>query len=923
MNLLKPWYNLSQDDVFHELSSRRSGLTASEVQERIKQYGYNELRAEEKTSAWVLLAEQFKSVLIIILLIAVVLSVIIGITNYEPGGPLPEEIVDAIVIFAIIIAVVFLGFIEEYRSEKSLAALKKMAALTATVIRDNLDVEISAREIVPGDIVLLSTGDKIPADLRLIEVHNLNTLEASLTGESTPVDKTAEPISGSEVPVGDRLNMAFSGTTVTIGRGLGIAIGTGMNTEFGKIASMLEEVVEEQTPLQKNLDKVGKWIAYGCLAIVAIIVALQLLMGTGHTLLEMLIWGVSLAVAAVPEALPAVVVISLSIGVQRMVKRHALIRRLAAVETLGCTSVICSDKTGTLTQDEMTVRQIYVDGKLINVTGAGYEPKGEFHLEGTKLEISQNIPVQTLLIAGILCNDSKLISANGVWDIKGDPTEGSLVVLSIKGGLSSEEINKQYPRIEELPFSSERKKMTTIHRTIDGIVAYSKGAPEVILDSCSHIFQENKEIPLTELDRGRVLEIATQMASSALRVLGLGYKKIPGELRCTEDAEKDMVFVGLAGMIDPPREEAKGAIQLCNMAGIKSVMITGDHKITAMAIARELGILKDGEALTGVELDKLSDAEFENRVENIDVYARVSPAHKLRVIEAFSKKQHVVAMTGDGVNDAPALKKADIGVAMGITGTDVSKEAASMVLTDDNFASIVAAVEEGRVIFNNIKKYLMYLLSSNIGELLLMVGAILLGSMLGLPSGAIPLIAVQILLVNLITDGLPALALAVDPADPDNMQQKPRPRGQGIFTRSVVILMLIGGVWSAIVNLGIFKWALDTGKPMMEAQSLTFLTLIVIQFFKAYNFRSEKKSVFAIGMFRNKWLNLSIISQVVLLYLIVEVPVFNDLFNTYPLNLGEWISVILLAATIFPVLEIAKLVIRWLERRANRLKFNS
>jgi P-type Ca2+ transporter type 2C len=647
-------------------------------------------------------------------------------------------------------------------------------------------------------------------------------------------------------------------------------------------------------------------------------VALQLILVKDQSILEMFIWGVSLAVAAIPEALPAVVVISLSIGVQRMAKRHALIRRLAAVETLGSTTVICSDKTGTLTQDEMTVRQIFVNGKVIDITGAGYEPKGEFRFENNPLDISKDPSIQTFLKAGILCNDTSLISSNGSWDIKGDPTEGGLVVLGAKAGLLKEEVDDRFPRIDEIPFSSEKKKMTTIHTTPEGKEAYAKGAPEVILDSCSFILADGKETALTETDRAKILAVATKMASEALRVLGLAYKRITTELKSKEEPEKGMVFAGLAGMIDPPRDEAKGAIELCHMAGIKSVMITGDHKITASAVAKELGILDCGEAITGAELDKLSDSEFEKKVENIDVYARVSPAHKLRVIEAFAKNGHVVAMTGDGVNDAPALKKADIGVAMGITGTDVSKEAAAMVLTDDNFASIVAAVEEGRVIFNNIKKYLMFLLSSNIGELLLMVGAILFGRLLGLPLGAIPLIAVQILLVNLITDGLPALALAVDPPDKDIMQQKPRPRGEGIFTKSVIMLMCIGGVWSALVNLGIFKWALDSGKPMMEAQSLCFLTLIVIQFFKAYNFRSDKKSIFSIGMFRNKWLNLSILSQMILLWVIVEIPIFNGIFNTYPLTLMEWVIVIILAATIFPVLEISKLIIRWKERGNNR-----
>lgn len=905
------WYGRDAGEVIKSLDSGPRGLSAGEAEKRLAQYGYNEFKEEKKTSAWKLLAEQFKSILIIILMAAVALSVVIGLVNYRPGAGLPEEITDAIVIFAIVVAAVLLGFIQEYRSEKAMAALKKMAALTATVIRDGTDVEMPSREIVPGDVVVLDTGDKVPADLRLIEVYNLSTQEASLTGESTPVEKTIATIAEADVAIGDRKNMAFGGTAVTYGRGRGVAVATGMRTEFGKIAAMLQEVGEEETPLQKNMGKVGKVLGYACLGIVAVIVALQLVFSTGHTFVEMFIWGVSLAVAAVPEALPAVVVISLSIGMQRMAKRHALIRRLSAVETLGSTTVICSDKTGTLTQNEMTVRQIYAGGRLIDVSGAGYEPKGEFQSGGRVADIAGDEAVRTMMKIGALCNDSKLVRTDSVWDVKGDPTEGALVVLSAKAGVAQEDANTEFPRIDEIPFSSERKMMTTLHRTPRGIVAYSKGAPETVLESCSKIMLESTERPITAKERQEVLVTAQQMAGNALRVLGTAYKPVDNTVpSCKEDAEKGMVFIGLAGMIDPPRPEVKDAIKLCEQAGIRSIMITGDHKVTAAAIARELGILKDGMAVTGAELDKMTKEEFETNVGKIDVYARVSPAHKLKVIDAFARKGEVVAMTGDGVNDAPALKKADIGVAMGIKGTDVSKEAAAMVLTDDNFASIVAAVEEGRGIFANIKKYLMYLLSSNVGELLLMAGAILFGPLIGLPAGALPLIAVQILLVNLITDGFPALALAVDPPDPDIMRQKPRPRGQGIFTRPVVALMSIGGVWSALVNLGIFKWALDAGKDMVEAQSLTFLTLIVIQFFKAYNFRSDKRSVFEIGMFRNKWLNLAVLSQVGLLIAIVEVPFFNEIFNTFPLTLQEWIIVVLLAATIFPVLEVSKAFIR-------------
>ena len=806
----KKWYNLDVAEVLKSLGSRPEGLTAEEAKKRLAQYGPNELKEEKKTSIWSLVAEQFKSTLIIILLAAVVISVGLGMISYKPGGGLPEEITDAIVIFAIVIACVVLGVVEEYRSEKAMAALKKMAALTATVIRDGVDVEIPAREIVPGDIVVLSTGDRIPADLRLIEAANLRTEEASLTGESTPVEKTTEAIPGTEVAIGDRKNMAYSGTTVAYGRGKGIAIATGMQTEFGKIAAMLQEVEEEETPLEKNLDKVGKWLGYACLGVVAIVVALVLVRTlistgaiTGDAILQMFIWGVSLAVAAVPEALPAVVVISLSIGVQKMVKRHALVRRLAAVETLGCTTVICSDKTGTLTQDQMTVRQIYAGGRLINVSGVGYEPKGEFQLNGKAIDVSQDMAIQTLMKINTLCNDTRLVSADGVWDIKGDPTEGALVVVGAKAGLLQEEANTKFPRIDEIPFSSERKRMTTIHNTPEGKVAYSKGAPEIILDSCSHILTDSKEKPLTEKDKAEVLGTATQMAGEALRVLGMAYRRLPETPACKEDSETGMVFVGLAGMIDPPREEAKEAIKLCEKAGIKSVMITGDHKLTAMAVAKELGILKKGMALTGAELDKLSDEEFEKKVEDIEVYARVSPSHKLRVIEAFDKRGEIVAMTGDGVNDAPALKKADIGVAMGITGTDVSKEAAAMVLTDDNFASIVAAVEEGRGIFQNIKKYLIYLLSCNVGEVLIMFIAGLMGM-------ALPLVAIHLLWVNLTTDGLPALALAVDPADPDIMEQPPRDPKSSIFSKNVLITIGAIGIVMAATMIPMFIWKMTS-----------------------------------------------------------------------------------------------------------------
>ena len=883
------------------LNTSPSGLSQEEAQRRLAQFGPNELVEERKISPWAIFLEQFKSFLIIILLIATLLSAILG------------EIGDAILIFVIVLFAAGLGFIQEYRAERAMRALKKMAAPSASVLRDGKETEVLARELVPGDIILLKTGNRIPADARLLEAINLKAEEAPLTGESVPVEKMTEPLTG-EANVGDRRNMVFMGTAVVYGRGTAIVTATGMATEFGKIAAMLQQVQAEKTPLQMNLDKLGKYIAIGALGLTFVLAGLGV--WRGHEVLEMFIWGVALAVAAIPEALPAVVTISLALGVQRMVRRHALIRKLSAVETLGCTTFICSDKTGTLTQDQMTVRRIYVDGQLIDVTGVGYEPKGEFQLNGEAINPQQNAALQQLLVSATCCNDTSLVSVNGAWGIKGDPTEGALVVAAAKVGLWQKELCNLYPRIGEIPFSSETKRMTTVHQTPEGKIAYSKGAAEVILNSCRHIIRNGREAELTDADRNNILSAVQGMADDALRVLGMAYKRLPDIADRTETIEQDMVLVGLMGMIDPPREEVKKAVRVCDEAGIKSVMITGDHKLTAIAIAKELGILKKGAALTGVELDDMSDGEFEAQVERIEVYARVSPAHKLRVVEALTKKAHVVAMTGDGVNDAPALKKADIGVAMGIAGTDVTREVADMVLTDDNFASIVAAIEEGRGIFGNIKKYLMYLLSSNIGEILLMAGAILFGPLIGLPYGAIPLVAVQILFVNLITDGLPALALSVDPADPDIMKQKPRSRGQGIFTKPVVILMAIGGIWSALVNLGIFKWALDTGRGMLEAQSLTFLTLVMIQFFKAYNFRSDRKSIFKVGMFTNRWLNLAVLSQIVLMLVIMEVPLFNKLLNTYPLSALEWLIVVLLASTIFPVLEISKAIIRWQERKA-------
>jgi Ca2+-transporting ATPase len=899
MELNKNWHNLEISAVLTSLDSKREGLSQREAQRRLAQFGPNELAERKKISPWLIFLEQFKNFLIIILLVAVALSAVMG------------EVADAIVIFAIVLFAAGLSFIQEYRAERAMEALKRMAAPTASVLRDNMEIEISARELVPGDIILLRTGDKIPADARLIEAINLKADEASLTGESVSVEKTGKALAV-EASIADKTNMVFMGTAAVYGRGLAVVTATGMATEFGKIATMLQEVEKERTPLQVNLDQLGKWIAIGALAMCFILAGIGVITAPvidKQLVLTMLIWGVSLAVAAVPEALPAVVTISLALGVQRMVQRHTLIRKLPVVETLGCTTYICSDKTGTLTEDKMTIRRIFVDDKLIDVTGVGYEPKGEFHIAGKVLNPEDEAALQTLLQIGSLCNDTTLNQDGAVWSIKGDPTEGALVVTAAKAGLWQDELQIHFPRIGEIPFSSETKRMTTTHQTNQGEIAYSKGAPEVILSSCNRIFRNAGEKALTEEDRNNIIAVAHEMAGDALRVLGLAYKQLGKATATSGDIEKNMVFVGLVGMIDPPREEVKEAVKTCDQAGIQSVMITGDHKLTAVAIAKELGILREGVALTGEEIDNLSDKKFDDLVEQIEVYARVSPAHKLRVIEALTKKGHVVAMTGDGVNDAPALKKADIGVAMGITGTDVTKEAADMVLTDDNFASIVAAVEEGRGIFNNIKKYLVYLLSCNLGEILLMAIVILFGPLFGLPAGTIPLIAIQLLYVNLATDGLPAIALSVDPPDLDIMKQKPRPRKQTIFTMPVMRYLAGAGVWTAIVTLVVFLWAVDSGKDILEAQGVCFLTLILIEFFNAFNCRSLEYSFFKIGPLGNKWLIWAILGTIAMTIPIFYVPFLKETFRVHALTSLDWVVAVLSASTIFIGAEIYKLII--------------
>lgn len=884
MNAPVRWYSLSVDEALSQLHSPAPGLTAAEAAKRLAEVGPNELEAKARVPWWKLLAEQFKNVLIIILLVATALSIALG------------HGVESIVIAVIVLFAVVLGFVQEYRAEKAIESLRRLAAPHATVVRDGEERKVAAREVVPGDVIVLHTGDRVPADARLLEAVNLKADEAALTGESVAVEKQSRALEG-ELSVGDRSNVVHAGTVVTYGRGRAVVVATGMQTEFGRIAQLLSTVETGRTPLQKNLDRVGRTLAKVAFVVVAAIVALGLF--RGQPFVEMLLFGVALAVAVVPEALPAVVTISLALGVQRMVKRNALMRRLPAVETLGSTTIICSDKTGTLTRDEMTVRRVYVAGEVLELTGAGYAPAGEVRRDGVTIEAPPAL--RALFEAGVLASDATLAQGEGDegWHVHGDPTEGALVVAAAKLGLDKRALDEANPRLDEVPFTSESKRMSTLHRTPQGRAVFVKGAPEVVLAACAQVAGRDGPAPLDDAARAEVLAAAKRLAGEALRVLAIATQD-DGSL---ESASSGLTLLGLVGMSDPPRAEVFDAIRRCESAGIRAVMITGDHPETAQAVARELGLLKHDRVVTGKDLDAWDDARLAEEVDTIDVFARVSPAHKLRVVTVLQGKGQVVAMTGDGVNDAPALRKADIGIAMGISGTDVSRDAAAMTLTDDSFASIVAAVEEGRRVFGNIKKYLMYLLSSNIGEIGLMAGA----AVFGLP---MPLTAVQILYVNLATDGLPALALAVDPPEDDLMEHRPRDAKAGIFTRPVVTLMLVGGAWSTLVNISLFWWSTHSGRSLAEAMSMTFVSLVLIQFFKAYNYRSDRRSVWH-RPFANKWLNFAIAWELVLIVAILYVPFLQALFDTFALSLVDWLIIGGAALTIVPVLETAK----WMERR--------
>jgi len=888
----KKWFNLSTKETAQELETDiNSGLSNDSVNERYQKYGYNELKAKKKKSLFVKFLEQFKDFMIIILIIAAVVSGIVGV---QEG----EGLTDTIIILIVVVLNAIIGVAQENKAEKSLEALQKMSSHAAKVIRDGKLSVIPSRELVPGDIVVLETGDYIPADLRIIEAVNLKSQEAAMTGESVPVEKSEETIEG-DVELGDRKNILFSSSLVTYGRGKGIVVGTGMNTEVGKIAKMIDETDEGQTPLQIKLNNLGKTLGIVALLLCAIIFVVGTLYGKEP--IHMFMTAVSLAVAAIPEGLAAVSTIVLAIGVQRMVKKNAIVKKLPAVETLGCASVICSDKTGTLTQNKMTVKKIFVNSKLDNID----------EIKDKSEELDK------LIKAGMLCNDTK-IAEDGT--LTGDPTETALIdmgfVLEYK-----EDVIEKTPRTFEIPFDSDRKLMTTVHKieNEEKYIVYTKGGVDELLRCCNK-YSINSEVK-SDLEEYKptILSTNQSMAEKALRVLAFGYKIIDHELtqEDTENLENDLIFVGMCGMIDPPREEVKDSVKKCISAGIKTVMITGDHKITATAIAKELGILKDEtEAITGSELEKMSDEELKEKVRNISVYARVSPEHKVRIVKAWQANGEVVSMTGDGVNDAPALKNADIGCAMGIVGTDVSKEAADVILTDDNFSTIVAAVEEGRRIYDNILKAITFLLSSNIGEIVVLFLAILLTPVLAKAFGITnisqlePLLPMHILWINLVTDSLPALALAVDPANRDIMKRKPIKNSKGIFSKGMTWRIMYQGVWIGLITLAAFILGLSTEGSseykIMVGQTMAFSVLALSELVHVFNVRNTKESIFKSNPFNNNMLLLAIFASAALMLIVLFTPALRTIFDLAVLPKDKLIETILLIFSPLVVVEIFK-----------------
>jgi Ca2+-transporting ATPase len=873
----REWHSQTSDELETTLQSNLDrGLAEPEAQQRLAVYGPNELPEAPPVSALTLLLRQFTSVIIWVLIGAAVISGLL------------EEWVDAAAILAIVLLNALLGFVQEYRAEQSLAALKTLSITMARVIREGVIRFTPARELVPGDLIQVEAGDRIPADSRVVSASGLQTQEASLTGESTPVAKVAGPLLQTEVPLGDRRNMLFMGTIAVSGKGRALVTGTSLQTELGKIAALMQHealVEQEETPLQRRLEQLGHtllWLSLGIVTVVFLLGALR-----GISLVTMFLTAVSLAVAAIPEGLPAVVTITLALGVTRMVQRHALIRRLPAVETLGSTTVICSDKTGTLTKNEMTVTTLYQGGAVFTVSGEGYAPVGEIRWNGTLTNAGLDPGLTVLLRAGVLCNGAELRLEALAWQVLGDPTEGALLVVAAKACLVKGDLEREHPVLGEVPFDSERKKMTLVRQTRSGPVAYVKGAPDVLLCDCTAWMTRDGQMePLTDAIRLQILSVNEQFASQALRVLAAAMRPldhVPDAYTATS-LERELTFVGLAGMKDPIRAEAKAAVEACRTAGIRTVMITGDHKDTAVAIAKDLGIMDSrAQAISGTELDQLSEEELGQRVTSTAVYARVTAEHKLRVVRAWKQAGAVVAMTGDGVNDAPALKAADIGVAMGITGTDVTKEASDMVVTDDNFASIAAAVEEGREVYDNIRKAVHYLLSCNISEILVM----LLATLFALP---LPLLPVQILWINLVTDGLPALALAVDPKDPDLMGRPPRAPNERFLTKERFLLMFGQGAFLTLIAMLAFVYCLyGMDLSLDRARTLTFTIIVLSQLVHSLNCRNDRQSVFAVGLLTNKPLLWAIGVSVLLQVFIVLIPSVRSIFKVTSFDAAHWL----------------------------------
>jgi Ca2+-transporting ATPase len=920
----RPPYRIPFEDVVAALGSdARRGLNGAEAASRLEQYGRNELTADAPVPAWRKFLAQFQDILVILLLIATGVSA--GLWMYERDTALPYE---AIAICAVVALNAVMGYMQEARAESAVAALRQMAAAHARVVREGEQHDVAGSDLVPGDVILIEEGDTVPADARVVQSTALKVAEAALTGESLPVSKDAAPIAN-DVALGDRANMVFSGTAVTYGRGRGVVTATGMQTEMGRIAGMLRNVPDETTPLQKELDRVGKRLGLVVVIIATVMIATIILVEdvTGlSAIFDVLILGVALAVAAVPEGLPAVVTAVLSIGVQRMARRNAIVRHLRAVETLGSADVIASDKTGTLTKNEMTVRVVATASGRVTLGGTGYAPEGGVVVEGGRvLDGGLRFEVNRALAVADRANNAALEERDGRWVVHGDPTEGALIVAGRKAGLDEEALKTRFRRVGEVPFSSERKLMSTLHTDAerDGrLRVFTKGAPDVLLSRCTHELVGAEARPLNDGRRTQIQNTNDELAGHALRTLGIAYRTLPPGAVAAADVddrvEHDLVFAGLIGMIDPPRDEARDAVARAKRAGIRSVMITGDHPKTAGVIAVDLGIATDARAVTGAELERMPEDALERTITDLSVYARVNPEHKLRLVKALQRRGAVVAMTGDGVNDAPALKTADIGVAMGITGTDVSKEAADMVLADDNFASIVTAVEEGRAIFSNIRKFLRYLLSSNIGEVMTMFFGVLLAGVIGLEADGsgivLPLLATQLLWINLVTDGAPALALGVDPADPGLMTEPPRSKEEGVITRQMWLGTCFVGAIMAAGTLFVLDASLPGGLVqgagnLRYAQTMAFTTLMMFQLFNVFNARSDETSAFR-GLVGNPWLWAAVGISLVLHVAVVYVPFLQQAFSTVSLSGGDWVRCAVVASSVLWLRELGKLLSR-------------